>query len=180
MFAKIPLAGARRCAAVLLCAALVGCAPELNWREVRDDNAHFSVLMPAKPATHARTINLDGLSVEMHMTGAAVDDLSFVVASARIADTAQRSRALAAMQLAMLRNIGAATHTEKAVTLKGGTPATEVIAQGRAARSGQPLLMHARFAAAGDQVYQAIALGAQDQLSPEAAETFLGSLSLVR
>lgn len=178
MFAKILIPGTRRLAVALLCGALTGCAPELNWREVRGDDAHFSALMPAKPATHARTINLDGLNVEMRMTGAAVDDLSFVVASVRIADASQRSAALAAMQQAMLRNIGATRHTDKAVTLKGGTPATEVIAEGRAASSGKPLLMHARFAITGDRVYQAIALGPQDQLSPEAAETFLGSLSV--
>lgn len=178
MFSLIPMTGLRTLGAGLLCAALVACAPDLNWREVRTDDAHCSILLPAKPATHARSVNLDGLKVEMQMTGAAVDDLSFTVASARIPDAAQRVPALAAMQVAMLRNIGAASHDEKRVTLKGGVEATEVVASGQNARDGKKLLMHARFAIYGDRVYQAVALGPQDKLSPEAADTFLGSLSL--
>lgn len=165
-------------AAVLLCIALTGCAPELNWREVRVDDAQYSVLLPAKPATHARTVDLNGLNVEMSMTGAAAGELSFAVASARIPDAIQQTQALAAMQEAMLRNIQASVHSKKPVTLKGGVPATEVSARGQAARSGLPLTMHARFAAHGDRVYQAVALGPQDKLSAEAAETFLSSLSL--
>lgn len=178
MFPTFPIKGLRAVAAALACTVLAACSPELNWREVRGDDAHYLVLLPAKPATHARTVDLNGLKVEMRMTGAAVGDLSFAVASAHLPDAAQRTAALTAMQTAMLRNIGAATHSEKRVTLTGGTPATEVMAKGRSARDGQPLVMHARFAMHGERVFQAVALGPQDKLSPEAAETFLASLSL--
>ncbi len=178
MFLLISQKSLRLLGAALLCALLAACAPELNWREVRSDDAHCLVLLPAKPASHSRTINLGGLNVDMHMTGAAVDDLSFAVASARIPDAAQRTAALAAMQAAMLRNIGATSHNEKSVTLKGGVPANEVVAVGQSARNGKKLQMYARFAVQGDRVYQAVAIGPQDQLTPEAADTFLGSLSL--
>ncbi len=178
MFATISIRRLHTAAALLLCLTLAACAPELNWREVRTDDGHASVLLPAKPATYARGIDLNGLKVEMSMTGAAVGELSFTVASVRIADAAQRPKALAAMQEAMLRNIQATKHSEKPVTLKGGVPATEVEARGRNLRNGQPLAMVARFAAHGDRVLQAVALGPQDKLSAEAAETFLGSLSL--
>ncbi len=178
MFSKIPMTGLRAIAAILVCAALSACAPELNWREVHGNDAHFTVLLPSKPATHAREIDLGGLKVEMSMTGAAVDELSLVVASAQVAEASQRAAALAAMQQAMLRNIRATKHTKKAVTLKGGAPATEIVAEGQAARDGRTLVMHARFAARGERVYQAVALGPRDKLSAEAAETFLGSLAL--
>lgn len=178
MFPENLMTGLRAVAAALACATLVACAPELNWREVPGNDAHYTVLLPSKPATHARTIDLDGLKVEMSMTGAAVDELSFVVASARIPDPAQRAAALTAMQQAMLRNIRAAKHTEKPVTLKGGATGTEIVADGQAARDGRPLVMYARFAAQGERVYQAIALGPRDKLSAEAADTFLGSLAL--
>ncbi len=178
MFPTILTQGLRMMAAGLLCASLTACAPELNWREVRGDDAHFSVLLPSKPATHTRTIDLDGQTVEMSMTGGAVGELSFVVASARIPDAARQPAALAAMQTAMLHNIRASTHTEKTVNLKGGVPATEVSASGQAASDGRPLQMQARFATYRDRVYEAVALGPKDKLSPEAAETFLASLSL--
>ncbi len=165
-------------AAALLCATLAGCAPELNWREVPGKDATYSVLLPAKPASHSRTVDLNGLSVEMDMTGAEVGELSFAVASARIPDPAQQATALVAMQTAMLRNIGATQHSEKRVTLKGGVQASEIVASGKAARDGRALQMYARFATRGDRIFQAVAVGPQDRLSPEAADTFLTSLSL--
>ncbi len=82
------------------------------------------------------------------------------------------------MQQAMLRNIAAAKHTEKPVALKDGVAATEIVADGQAARDGRPLVMYARFAARGERVYQAIALGPREKLSAETADTFLGSLAL--
>ncbi len=177
MFSKTLTTGLRA-AAALACVMLVACAPELNWREVHGNDAHFTVLMPSKPATHARKIDLGGLKVEMSMSGAAVDEMSFVVASALIPDPAQRAAALTAMQQAMLRNIRAVRHTEKLVMMKGDVAATEVVADGQAARDGRPLVMYARFAARDDRVFQAVALGPPDKLSAEAADTFLGSLSL--
>lgn len=164
--------------ALLLATLLSACNPALNWREVRGSDAPYTVLLPAKPATFARPINLGELKVEMSMTGAEVDDVSFAVASARIADPAQRKAALEAMQAAMLRNIGSETHAERAVTLKGGTPAIEVAAEGYAGPARRPVALHARFAEQGERVFQAIVLGPKDKLSDEAAETFLTSLIL--
>lgn len=178
MFSKISIIELRAAAAALVCATLAACAPELNWREVHGNDARYTVLLPSKPATHARKVDLGGLKVEMSMTGAAVDELSFVVASARIPDAAQRAAALSAMQQAMLQNIRATRHTEKTVMLKGGVAAMEIVADGQAARDGRPLVMHARFAAHEDRVFQAVALGPRDKLSAEAVETFLGSLLL--
>ena len=178
MFSKIQMIGLRAAAVALACATLAACAPELNWREVHGNDAHYTVLLPSKPATHARKVDLGGLKVEMSMTGAAVDELSFVVASARIADPAQRAASLGAMQQAMLHNIRATRHTEKPVMLKGGVAATEIVADGQAGREGRPLVMYARFAARDDRVFQAVALGPRDKLSAEAADTFLGSLLL--
>ena len=76
----------------------------------------------------------------------------------------------------MLRNIGSARHSEKPVTLKGGVPATEVLARGNAGKTA--LVLHARFALHGERVYQAIALGPAAKLSDETADTFLSSFVL--
>ncbi len=164
--------------ALLLATALSACNPALNWREVRGTDAPYTVLLPAKPATFARQVNLGGLKVEMSMTGAEVDDVSFAVASARIADAAQRKAALASMQEAMLRNIGSEKHVQRPVALKGGGSAIEVRADGHAGPNRRAVALHARFAEHGDRVYQAVALGPKDQLSEEAAETFLASFTL--
>ena len=165
----------RLCSALLVL-ALVACSPSLNWREVRGSDAPYVVLLPAKPTSFARPVDLGGIKVEMSMTAAEVDDVNFAVASAKISDPAQRQAALAAMQAAMLRNIGSGQHSEKAVMLKGGVPATEVVASGKAGATS--LVLHARFAVHGERVYQAIALGPAAKLSDEAADTFLSSFVL--
>lgn len=161
-----------------LLAALAACNPALNWREVRGGDAPYTILLPAKPTTFARPVDLAGLKVEMSMTAAEVDGVSYAVASARVTDPAGRKAALAAMQEAMLRNIGASQKQERAVVLNGGVPATEVSAQGLAGPSRRPVAMRARFAQHGERVFQAVALGPADALTPEAAETFLGSFTL--
>ncbi len=169
----------RLCSALLvpiLVLALAACSPALNWREVHGGDAPYVVLLPAKPTSFARPVDLGGIKVEMNMTAAEVDDVNFAVASAKIADAAQRQAALAAMQAAMLRNIGSDKHSEKAVTLKGGVPATEIVASGKAGNT--PLVLHARFVMHGEYVYQAIALGPATKLSDETADTFLSSFIL--
>jgi hypothetical protein len=170
---------ALRLCSALLALALAACSPSLNWREVRGSDAPYVVLLPAKPSSFARTIDLGGIKVEMSMTAAEVDDVNFAVAHAKVADASQRQAALAAMQAAMLRNIGSAQHSEKPVMLKGGVPATEVLATGNAGNAAKTaLVLHARFAVHGDHVYQAIALGPAAKLSDETADTFLSSFVL--
>ncbi len=171
--------------AILLAVTLAACSPELNWREVRGTDAPYVVLLPAKPTSFARQVDLGGIRVEMSMTAAEVNEVSFALATAKVEDANQRRAALAAMQAAMLRNIGSQTHTEKTVMLKGGVSATEIIATGSPGQPGQPaaagrpvLALYARFAIHGDRVYQAIALGPRDQLSNETADTFLSSFVL--
>lgn len=175
-----PLPAVTHClSAALLVAALAACSPALNWREIHGADAPFTVLLPAKPTSFTRSVDLGGIRVEMNMTAAEVDDVSFAVASARVEDANQRRAALSAMQAAMLRNIGSATHAEKTVMLKGGASATEVVASGSPGPTGKPALaLHARFAIHGDRVYQAIALGPRDKLTDETADTFLASFVL--
>lgn len=168
----------RLCATSLLLVALAACNPALNWREARGSDGPYTVLLPAKPTTFARPVDLNGLKVEMSMTAAEVDGVSYAVASAGIVDAAQRTAALAAMQEAMLRNIGASAPQQRAVVLEGGVAALEVTARGQAGASKQPVAMHARFAQHGDRVFQVVVLGPADAVTPEAAATFLESFTL--
>lgn len=168
----------RLLAALSLLAALAACNPALNWREVRGSDAPYTVLLPAKPTSFTRPVNLNGLKVEMSMTAAEVDGVSYAVASAHVPDAGQRKAAMAAMQEAMLRNIGASGQQQREIVLEGGAPAIEVTARGHAGAAKRPVAMQARFAQHGERVYQAVALGPADALTPEAAETFLGSFRL--
>ncbi len=166
-------------ASILMIAALglVACSPSLNWREVRNDDASYTVLLPAKPASHTRTVTLGDLKVEMEMTAAEAEDINFAVASALVDDEGQRKNALGLMQQAMVKNIGGSVSREKTLVLKDGTAATEIEANGTMA-NGRRMRLFARFAMKEQRIYQAVTVGPQDRLNAEIAETFLTSFIL--
>jgi hypothetical protein len=159
--------------AFLLAAALTlcACSPDHNWREVHGQQAPFTVLLPAKPATHAQPVNLDGIRVTMNMTAAEVNGVMFAVGSAELPDPAQVQPALKAMKTAMVRNIGGSTSRETPVA--GMPAASDIEADG--SRGGRPLRMVARFTFSGKTVYQAVIVGPAQEMSPETVDTFLRS-----
>ena len=160
-----------------LATASTGCDPALNWREVRNNDAGYVALFPAKPTSFERTVNLDGLQVMMGMTAAEADGMSFAVATAVIADEAQRSKALTAMQTAMMRNIQGEIAEQKNLAVKGGATAIQIHATGKSGPAGTPLVLFARFVMHESRVYQVIALGPKEKLAAETADTFLSSFA---
>jgi hypothetical protein len=156
--------------------ACTGCSPNFNWREVQGTDPSYTVLLPAKPSTHSRAIDLDGLKVTMTMTAAETDDINFAIASIKIDDAAQRHAALLAMQKAMLQNIHGDVAEQKVVALKDGTTMTEIHATGKTS-TGRPLSLFARFGEHGQDVFQVVALGSSDNLTSEIADTFLSSFT---
>lgn len=155
----------------LFAAVLAACSPDYNWREVQNHDAAYTALFPAKPASHAQDINLDGIRTTMSMTAAEVHGVVFAIGSAELADPALVQPALKAMKTAMVRNIGGAIASDK--TVAGLTPLNDVIADG--SRNGRPVRLTARFAAHKQRVYQAVVIGAPQDVPAEAVETFLAS-----
>ncbi|HYD95127.1 MAG TPA: hypothetical protein VEC01_07370 [Noviherbaspirillum sp.] len=159
---RLPFSLAGAACALLLAA----CSPKFDWREVRGGDAPFIVLLPAKPASHTRTIDLDGVKVAMTMTAAEVDGVTFAVGSAEMQDAAQAQQALAAMKTALVRNIGGSITQEKTA----GPATIDVEAKGAQAR-----VLIARFAARDKRIYQAVMLGNEKAISRDAADTFFTS-----
>ena len=166
-----------------------GCSPEFNWRETRSEDHRFSVLLPARPATMSREIDLEGQRVQMTMIGARVDRALFTVGAVQLelpeAELAEsRDRALAAMRSAMLRNIGAEPQpgtpvgvaiVDGAGASRGTLEAVSVQASGRAA--GESVVMQAIFAGNRDRLWQAVAITAPGQA--EQARTMLESFRVL-
>lgn len=174
------LRSSRRLAFFALCvltSLLAGCDPALNWREVRSNDAGYTVLFPAKPSSFDRTVNLDGLQVMMTMTAAEADGVNFAVATAVIEDETQRAKALIAMQTAMIRNIEGEIVEQKTVAVKGGATAIELHATGKAGQARVPLALFARFVTHETRVFQVIALGPKEKLGAEIADIFLSSFA---
>jgi hypothetical protein len=163
------------CIAALL--LLAACSPEYNWREVRGGGAPYIVTLPGKPASHTRQIDLNGLPLDMTMTGAEVNRVTFAVGAAEVPDAALAPAALDAMKTALVRNIGGTIRKENA-TAGGAAPAMiEIEAGGPASQysGGQPRLLLARFYARDKYIYQVVVVGGENAVSREAADTFFSS-----
>jgi hypothetical protein len=165
--------------AVILLLSAFACSPHWNWRVVRSEDAPVSILLPAKPTSHAGDIDLNGNKVKMYMTATEVNGLSFAIGSISIDDTAKHADALLAMQTAMIRNIKGEVRTQKPVKLEGNVVANEIVVSGRIGNANMPVLMAARFASKGTWVVQAVVVGPEKNLSGEVIDTFLGSLILL-
>lgn len=170
---------AQRAAAAACCLLLLACSPKFDWREVPGSAAPYVVMLPAKPATHARDINLDGLRVTMTMTGAEVDGVTFAIGSVPLTDAGQGGHALRAMKTALVRNINGSINSEKVSVPAEGTTMLELEAAGSLPNSadGKRLLL-ARLIAQDKHAFQLLVLGDERNVSREAADTFFTSFRL--
>ncbi|MGI4847132.1 MAG: hypothetical protein ACRYGK_03205 [Janthinobacterium lividum] len=154
---------------------LMACSPTFNWREVHGTAVPYTVLLPAKPASFTRQVNLDGQPVMMEMTAAKVGEVSFAVGSASLPDAAAAAKALTAMQKAMVRNIQGAQLEQHPLASRAGNPAGREIEASGTSSSGQPVRLLARFIVRGNRVWQVVVLGATGNWPGEAAGVFLDS-----
>jgi hypothetical protein len=152
---------------------LGACSPKYDWREVRGASAPFVVMLPGKPSTQTRTINLDGTQVAMTMTGAEVDGATFAVGSVELPDAARAQAALQTMKAGLIRNVGGTVTREKAES-SGGQSIIEIDASGPPGPGGARKLS-ARFVQKGQRVYQVIVLGTARPVPQEEIDTFLTS-----
>lgn len=167
---------------VLAAALLGGCNPTYNWRDYRSPDAPYQVMFPAKPATHTRSVDLNGMKVEMTMTAAEVEGVMFAVGTGVAPDAAQAQAAVDAMRTAMLRNIGATVERESASAASSGSPdsarkSVDVDATGTG--NGGPMKLSGHFESRGKRFYQVIVLGKEKDVAPEQSEQFMKSFALL-
>ena len=174
----LPLSSVRNAACAAFAGALLlACTPKFDWREVRGTGAPYSVMLPAKPASQARPINLGGTQVVMTMTAAEAGDVTFAVGTAELPDAAAARSALSAMKTALVRNIGGTIRHEKSASAGSAYATIEIDASGppNDATGGQPRVLLARFVAKDRRVYQLVVTGREKAVSQEAVDTFFTS-----
>jgi hypothetical protein len=157
---------------------LAGCAPALDWREVRVEGREAAVLLPCKPSAHARQVRLGEDSVKLTLQACQAAGMTWGLASADVADPTRVGAALQALREASAGNLGSPTAAALPLKVAGATPQA---ASGRAAYAGrrpdgQPVQAQVAVFSHGTVVYQATVIG--ERLSAEAADTFFGSLRL--
>jgi hypothetical protein len=169
----------RRLFAVSVAAALcllAACSPKYNWRDYASPDASYRVTFPSKPSTFTRNINLDGMSVAMTMTAAEVDGATFAVGAAEAPDAARAQAALEAMQVALVRNIGATVTRQETTVDNNGRATRDVDASGTS--QGVPMRLVGHFESRGKRFYQVIVLGKTQALPAEQVDQFLTSFKL--
>jgi hypothetical protein len=161
--------------------ALSACTPTYDWREVHGTSAPFSVLLPAKPASFTRLVNLENQQVMMTMTAAEVDGVTYAVGTAALPDSEKTRLALTSMKNALVKNIGGTVKLEKSSDDKStGTALIEVDALGASPtnNSHQATRLVAHFIAKDKQVYQVVVIGREQAISNEVIDTFFTSFKL--
>lgn len=166
---------------------LAACQPSYDWREIREPDAGYRILLPARPVSMERPIDLDGVPVTMSMTGARVGPVLFTVGAVVLprADEHERTHATEAMRSAMERNVRShetsIAQVEVPVLDPAGRPAgsvagTHIEVEGEV--NGQPSHMSATFVARGDRAWQAVMIS--PVADPEAAKLFHESFRIAQ
>lgn len=174
-------------AALFSVAVLSACTPTYDWREIHGSDVPYTVLLPAKPSTYSRQVNLGPTMAIMTMTAVEIDAVTFAVATAQLPDAAQAQAALVVMKNTLVSNLHAIVRQEHLqhdgnrlqITLDA-TPAPPAAGAtaGSAAAAGKAPSLHARFLARGRQVYQVIVVGPDAATPPDAVAMFLSSFKI--
>jgi hypothetical protein len=169
--------------ALLACtcaAALLACSGN-NWRDYSSPEAPYRVMFPEKPSVYKRSIDLDGMKVDMTMTAVDRDGTIFAVGSAQAPDAAKAEAALAAMKTALVKNLGATVTREsskvQASSASGRRASMEVEANGT--QNGNPMKLIGHFEARQQRFYQVIVIGKTKAMPSADIEQFMSSFTLL-
>lgn len=166
------------CLSLAMATLLLGCAPALDWRELRPADSGLSVLFPCKPTHHARRVSLGPDAVQLELFACTAGGVTWAVAFADMQDPARVGPALTELRTAAANNLSAAPAQALTLKVEGATPnpaSQRVQFQGRMP-DGRAVTEQVAVFAKGTRVFQAIAVG--DTLDAEAVDAFFGSLRL--
>lgn len=181
-----------------------GCMPTFNWREVRLEEQKIAITFPGKPDSVTRTIDLAGTKLPMTMQGVRIKELSYTVAWVKLPEVASGPSMLAAMQLGMLKNMGAATLdgspakrtpmitdtqvpltdvSSKAISKVAAKKVTVLPAES-AKEGSSSMQMNALFASHAGYAFQIVAVGKAEQFrqstdAAESAKIFIESVRFI-
>ena len=163
-------------------AALGGCTPALNWRQVNVDTTGVTVLLPCKPDHATRTVALRVASQDMgtnlSLHGCEASNMQFTVGVMLVPSGLPMDEAMAAWRLASLAALDAEPNQALPVAwpLKGAKLQTLPVRAHVVTPTHQ-----AQWAwfADGNKIYQAAVYGkATEKNLPDAAETYFSGIKL--
>lgn len=105
-----------------------GCAPELNWREVRPTQADgLQALFPCKPEPHERTLRWPGVSrdVRLHVLSCQANEGTWALSYATLDDANEVGSALRGLAAALRGNLAAASGSAPSVSASASAVSTQ-------------------------------------------------------
>jgi hypothetical protein len=168
----------RRIVVISSALALAGCAPALDWREVRAQGTALTFMLPCKPQLSVRSVQLAGQAVRMSLLACKAAELTWGLGFADVGEPARLGPALRALRESTAANLQAQVVRSGPAAVRGATPhdaSVDVQLRGRRP-DGPPSQGRLAVFAHGTQVFQATVLG--ESVPDEAAETFFLSLRI--
>lgn len=168
---------------VLAALALAACSPKYNWRNYSSPDAPYTAMFPDKPAAHTRSIDIDGMTVNMTMTAADIEGTVFAIGNAEAPDAAKAEAALAAMKTALVKNIGATVTKEKvasaaAAGASGLSRSAAIDIEAKGMRNGVPIRLVGHFESRDKRFYQVIVMGQEKNMPQDEVDMFMSSFKL--
>ena len=161
-----------------LLAALTGCAPALDWREVRPVGSGVTALFPCRLDKHERTVRMAGADFRMQLHSCDAGGATFSLSVVDGAGPTGVEPLLTAMKASFAANLGAQAPLSRPFAPPGATPnpAGGLLQVAGRLPDGRPVTARAAFFVHGVRVYQATAIG--EALPEEAIGSFFGSIRL--
>lgn len=161
---------------VLAGLGLQGCAPALDWRDVRPDGGGLQLQFPCKPNVQVRKLMLSGARVDLGLHACSAGGLTWGLAVADMGDPALVGPALDELANAAAANIGTAVAPRQPLRLAGATPNPASGLQRLSGKlpDGKTVQMQAAVFTRGTLVFQASVLG--DRVADDVAQTFFDTV----
>jgi len=166
------------CLAWAAAGLLMGCAPALDWREVRPEAGGITLLFPCKPDHQARRLPLAGAELRLVLHACTAGGATFALAFADVGDPARVAPALTELEAVTRRNLNAGAPERLPLKLEGATPNAQSQRTAFSGRmpDGRAVVGQTAVFTKGTRVYQATMLG--ERADAEASDTFFGNLRL--
>ena len=157
-------------------AALAGCSPALDWRELRLQAAPLKIVMPCKPEKGSRRVVMAGRPVALDALACAAGGSTFAVLSADIGGPASADGSLRQWQAASLATMRGRTVREHRFVPEGALDlprSVQLVASGQRT-DGKAVEAEVAYFARGKRVFQAAVYS--ERLEARATEPFFAGL----
>lgn len=154
------------------------CAPTLDWREVRPEDGRWVALFPCKPKTHARSVELAGAQVRIHLYACTAAGHTYALSWADLGDPSRVTPALRMLRQATVANLDAPEPVPQPLQVPGMTPNPEALRVRVSGHlpDGQAVTHVAGYFAHATRIHQVNVVGPEPP--EEAVQTFFEGLRL--